>query len=118
MNKVSKHNQTSPFACVMEAIEPGKREAHTATAKFLFRRVNEIREMPDGYSFRFSETPDLLQKLVEFIRLEKLCCPFFGFMIEIEPEGGSAWLKLTGREGVESFIQAEIGEFMATSIRF
>jgi hypothetical protein len=39
-------------------------------------------------------------------------------MIEIEPEGGSAWLKLTGREGVESFIQAEIGEFMATSIRF
>ena len=41
-----------------------------------------------------------------------VCCPFFGFGLEIEREGGSVWLSLTGREGVEPFIMAEIGDHL------
>jgi hypothetical protein len=102
----------SPFACVMSAIDAGKRESHLANARELFKRVREIRELNDGFGFRLQDEPDLLVKVGEFIQLERLCCPFFGFAIDIEPEGGAVWLKLTGREGVKAFIKAEIGEFL------
>ncbi len=107
-----------PFACVMDAIEPNKRGQHIATAKHLFHSVSEIRELPDGYAFLLPNKSDALPEVAEFISLEKLCCPFFGFILEVEPEGGAVWLHLTGREGVKPFIRAEIGEFMGESVAF
>jgi hypothetical protein len=104
--------RVSPFACVMDAIEPDKRQQHLATAKHLFHSVKEIRELPNGYAFQLQDEPEMLLKISEFISLERLCCPFFGFTIEIAPEGGAVWLHLTGREGVKPFIQGEIGELM------
>jgi hypothetical protein len=108
----------SPFACVMDAIEPSKRQQHIATAKFVFAAVHEVRELPNGYAFRLPNAPEMLRKVGDFIALEQLCCPFFGFTLEVEPEGGGVWLQLTGREGVKSFIQAEIGEFMGDAAAF
>jgi hypothetical protein len=102
----------------MDAIDPGKRESHLATVRDLFNRVDEIPEMPDGYALRLSNGPNTLLKLAAFIDLERLCCPFFGFNIEVEPEGGPVWLKLTGREGVKPFIRAEISEFLNESSAF
>jgi len=108
----------SPFACAMDAIEPSKQQQHIATAKFVFAAVNEIRELPNGYAFHLPNESEMLRKVGDFISLEQLCCPFFGFTLEVEREGGAVWLQLTGREGVKSFIQAEIGEFMGSAIAF
>lgn len=47
-------------------------------------------------------------KAASFITKGRLCCPFFGFSLQLDPEGGAPWLSLTGREGVKPFIQAEI----------
>ena len=96
----------SPFACDMSAIEPGQREQHMDTAKELFRATTNVRELPDGYAFRLLDEPGVLVKVAEFVALERLCCPFFGFALEVEPEGGAIWLRLTGREGVKPFIRA------------
>jgi hypothetical protein len=96
----------------MTAIEPEQRGPHLANAKQLFKRVREIRELDDGFSFLLDDSPELFVKLGEFITFERLCCPFFGFAIEVEPEGRAVSLKLTGREGVKPFIKAEIGEFL------
>jgi hypothetical protein len=106
----------SPFACNMEAIKSDRRQQHIATAGQLFRAVRSIRELPDGYAFHLPDEADTLQLVAEFISLERLCCPFFGFTLEIEPEGGAIWLQLTGREGVKPFIRAEIGEFIGVAI--
>jgi hypothetical protein len=108
----------SEFACVMDAIEPDKREAHIATAKHLFDSVKEIQELPSGYAFRLPNDAELLLKIAEFISLERLCCPFFGFTVKVEPEGGAVWLQLIGREGIKQFIRAEIGEFLGESVSF
>jgi hypothetical protein len=102
----------SPFACNMHAIEPEMRPKHLETAHELFGAIRRIRELPNGYAFQLPNESDLLLKVAEFISLERLCCPFFGFTLEIEPEGGSLWLQLTGREGVKPFIRAELGEFL------
>jgi hypothetical protein len=111
-------NRESPFACVMDAIEPDKRPQHIATARYVFHSVREIRELPDGYAFHLSDESEMLMKVAEFISLEKLCCPFFGFIVEVEPEGGDVWLHLTGREGVKPFIQTELAEFMGGPVTF
>jgi hypothetical protein len=111
----SRLEQVSPFACKMDAIETDKRPQHIATARHLFSAVSEIKELTDGYAFRLPNEADVLVKVAEFISLERLCCPFFDFTLEVEREGGRVWLQLTGREGVKPFIQAEIGEFIGGS---
>jgi hypothetical protein len=111
-----KTKMESPFACDMSAIKPDQRPQHIATAGQLFRAVESIRELRDGYAFQLPYESNTLQLIAEFISLERLCCPFFGFTIEIEPEGGEVWLQLTGREGVKPFIRAEIGEFLGAGI--
>jgi hypothetical protein len=55
-------------------------------------------------------------KLAEFISLEKLCCPFLSFVVDVEREGGPVWLRLTGREGVKAFIREEIGGLLGQAI--
>jgi hypothetical protein len=107
----------SPFACEMSAIAPENRGAHLATIETLFRRVEEIRELPAGYAFRLPNEAEILVIAAQFIALERLCCPFFGFGLEIEREGGAAWLSLTGREGVKPFIIAEIGEHLTPILK-
>jgi hypothetical protein len=106
----------SPFACDMNAIKPDRRQQHLATASQVFHAVNSIRELSNGYAFQLPNESEILQLVTEFISLERLCCPFFGFTLEIGPEGGSVWLELTGREGVKPFIRAEIGEFLGESL--
>ena len=104
--------KVSPFACDMSAIEPHRRGEHIATIDELFRTIEDVRELPNGYAFRLPDGPNVLFRAAEFIALERLCCPFFGFAIEVEPEGGAVWLSLTGREGVKPFIVAEIGDHL------
>src|SRR5712691_3331895 len=102
----------SPFACDMTAIAPEQRAAHLATIEKLFRAVESIRELASGYVFRLPNESDVLLTAAEFISLERLCCPFFSFGLEVEKEGGTVWLSLTGREGVKAFIMAEIGDHL------
>lgn len=97
------------FACNMNAIPPEERGRHIAAIEAVFGAVQEVRELPDGYSFRLANESALLLQVAEFIAKERLCCPFFGFTLQLEPEGGAMWLSLTGREGIKPFIQAEIG---------
>ena len=106
----------SPFACDMTAIEASQRGQHIATIDELFRAVEEIRELSNGFAFRLPNEADALIKAAKFIALERLCCPFFGFTLEAEPEVGSLWLSLTGRDGVKPFIVAEIGGHLSGSV--
>ncbi len=101
-------NQASPFICNLNAIDPDKRAQHAIATAELFQSVQVVHELPDGYAFRLPYETGLLRKAVDFIDDERLCCPFFGFTLKIEPEGGALLLFLTGREGVKPFIHAEM----------
>ena len=103
-----KNQIQSPLACDMTAITPEQRPQHLATSRELFSQIQEVRELSNGYEFRLAEGPNLISKLAEFVSLEKLCCPFLNFVIEIEAENGPVSLRLTGRDGVKAFIREEI----------
>ncbi len=116
MTTTTTPQMSSPFRCDMSAIEPTQRKQHIATTVAVFRAVEEIHELPDGYAFRLPNDTTMLSQTAEFIMREKLCCPFFGFNVKVEPEGGPLWLCLTGAEGIKHFIHAEIGEALPEKI--
>ena len=99
----------SPFICDMTAMTKAQRTRHHALGKQLRISVIEFVELPNGYAARFPLQAELVLLVAEFITLERLCCPFFTFGLEVEKEGGPLWLKMTGDQGIKPFIRAEFG---------
>ncbi|HEY9710052.1 MAG TPA: hypothetical protein V6D48_17730, partial [Oculatellaceae cyanobacterium] len=46
--------------------------------------------------------------IAKFIENERLCCPFFRFGLDVEPNSGPLWLRLTGGEGVKEILQTTL----------
>ncbi|MEW6195581.1 MAG: hypothetical protein AB1521_10545 [Bacteroidota bacterium] len=100
------------FACNMSAIEQSMRSVHIETIKKVFQSTKEIKEISDGFAFLLSSENNTLLNLMTFIDKERLCCPFFGFIIKIESDGGNVWLKINGPNGVKDFIKAEFRDYI------
>lgn len=99
----------SPFACNVAGISAERRPRYMALAKKLISSKQEVRELADGYEFRFPADEATIREVAEFISYERQCCPFFDLELAIEREGGPAWLRFKGREGVKEFIRIEFG---------
>lgn len=95
------------LACSVHAIPQELRPAHQANTERVFASVQEVRELPTGYSLRLPNETDLLHTIVAFISYERLCCPFFHFGLEVEPEQGPIWLRLTGIMDVKPFLRSQ-----------
>ncbi len=100
----------------MTAIPADQREAHLGTIEKLFRAVERIEELPNGYTFHLPNQSDVLLEAAKFIAFERLCCPFFSFQLDVEGERGAFSLSLTGQAGVKPFIMAEIGGHLPLKI--
>jgi hypothetical protein len=98
---------STTFACDMTAIPAADRPAHhTLTRRLMTEAAVDIRELPDGFAFRFPAGE--YQAVAEFVGRERLCCPFLTFTLELMPDRGPLVLRLTGPEGVKDFIRAEL----------
>ena len=101
--------QSDPiFACNLQAIPQERRTAHQANIERVFAGVQEVRELPTGYALRLPNETEMLQTVVAFISYERLCCPFFHFELDIEPEQGPVWLRLSGKMDVKPFLESNI----------
>ncbi|MBL8090175.1 MAG: hypothetical protein JNJ43_07600 [Anaerolineales bacterium] len=103
-------NEIPSLACDLTAIPADVREEHILTAPQLFSTAQEVQELPNGYAIRFLNESGKFMSIAKFIDNEKLCCPFFNFGLEIEPNNGPIWLKLTGGEGVKEILQTTLFE--------
>jgi hypothetical protein len=98
----------SPFACDRAALTPQARKRHfDELGPALKARNKSVRELRDGFEFEFPSDTATFQLVSEWVAGERLCCPFFDIDLRSEREGGALWLRLTGREGVKQFIQAD-----------
>ena len=97
-----------PFFCDMTALSSEQRARHHELAVLLQSSLAAIHELSDGYDFEFPWETAIYAALVEITPLEHACCPFFDIGICIESGSKLCW-KLTGREGIKSFIRAEFG---------
>jgi hypothetical protein len=101
------HATTAPVACTLTGAEQAQ---HQQDVRDLFRSVDAVRELPDGYAFRFPADDRFLTALADFIAVERRCCPFFTFTLTVEPSGGPLWLHLCGSAEIKAFVE---GSFLS-----
>lgn len=70
--------------------------------------VEERRELPDGWAFRFPGDASTCRTLFTFVLEERACCPFLSFELELASEGGPAWLRVRGPDGTKAFIGGDL----------
>lgn len=98
-----------PFVCNMKALTSQQRTRILNLMTKFKTKIQEVKELPDGFAFRFPMESEMIMELGEYITYERLCCPFFDFELTIGREEGPLWLQLKGREGVKDFIKLEFG---------
>jgi hypothetical protein len=91
-----------PVACRLT--EPALQERRNTVFEKVRPSVQEIRELEDGFAYRFPAEDDWLVSLTEFIRFERRCCPFLSFRMIVEPDDGPLWLELRGPSGTKEFL--------------
>lgn len=99
----------TPLVCDLNAFTPEQRRRHEEVSQRLFASRQEVRELADGYAFRFPGDLDSCLLAGEFISHEHICCPFFRLELEIEPGQGALWMRITGGEAIKQFVKVEMG---------
>lgn len=107
MKAQNKAADEQPFFCNLSALDADQRKHHRQLTARLRESVEEVRELADGYGFRLAADIAHINLVAEWVSLERLCCPFFAFQIDVGSEGQPLWLRITGREGVKPFMQSE-----------
>jgi hypothetical protein len=103
----------SPFACDRLTLDPVARTRHfDQLGPELRALTNNVRELAEGYAFKFPADAKAIAAVAEWAAGERLCCPFFNIEIRLEPEGGPVWLTLTGRTGTKAFIEADLASWI------
>ncbi len=94
-----------PIACNLSG--PEEFEKRRELAAEIFEGCRQVEELTDGYAFGFPGSTQWVNRLVDFVNSERICCPFFAFELVFEPGLGPIWLRVKGAEGVKEFIERE-----------
>jgi hypothetical protein len=83
-----------PVACTLTVAE--LRARRRTILDSVRRAVLDITPVPDGYSYRFDATSEILSQLARLIDLERQCCAFLTFRIIVEAGQEPICLEITG----------------------
>ena len=97
----------TPFVCNVNALTENERKRYRELTGKLEASRQSVKELTDGYAFRFKAESELILETAEFIAYERLCCPFFDLELAIEHDTNRLWLRLRGQEGIKEFIRHE-----------
>jgi hypothetical protein len=92
------------LACDLNALSPAERQQQADTLERLRRTVLEVVDLPDGCALRLPADDAALRLAADFISFERRCCPFFEFNLNVTPDAGPIWLRLTGRPEVKAIL--------------
>jgi hypothetical protein len=98
-----------PLACNMNAFNAQQRVRYGELKRALFPRAAQITFLENGLEISHEADARTILELAEFATLERLCCPFFTFNLEIAPNQAGSKLTLTGPEGTATFLRHELG---------
>ncbi|MFN0293526.1 hypothetical protein [Pedobacter helvus] len=94
------------LSCKLTSPEMQQRKATVIAS--LKKQIIEKKELSNGYSYKFKGTDSIVDELADFVKTERLCCDFFDFELKVAGNASSAWLTITGPNGVKDFIKTEL----------
>jgi hypothetical protein len=94
------------LACDLGALSSEERTRRSTVAARVSARFREVRETSDGYAARLDADAQLVQDALDWILLERRCCPFLRLELGFEPCPGPVWLRFGGGPGVKEFLAA------------
>ena len=103
-------NTDIPVACALDQVELAERRE---LVKRLAQEAKERRKLPHGVGLSFEPVSGRVTELAKLVDLERACCPFLTFRIEV-PAGGSVWLELTGSPAALEIIRELIPELASS----
>lgn len=96
------------FACDPSGLTRDERAESQRLLRQLAAAIAGVDELADGFGFHLDEAKLPLAALSRWVDLERRCCPFFHFAIDVAPRQPPV-LRLTGADGVKDFIRSELG---------
>jgi hypothetical protein len=100
---------TAPkLACNLRGLSSVERVESQQLLRTLGTAVAGIEELPNGYALRLDPAKLPPTGLFRWVDLERRCCPFFHFAIEISPGSDAVSLRLTGGAEVKEFIRSKL----------
>lgn len=98
-------SDTQPvLACDLGALSGEERTRRSTVASRVAARFREVQETSDGYAACLDPDPELVQNAVDWLLLERRCCPFLRLELDFEPSAGPVWLRFGGGPGVKEFL--------------
>ena len=81
----------------------------------LIERADAVTPLEEGYQLRFVNGEVLVRRIGEMIELERACCPFLDFEVDVDAEVGTTTLSITGPEGTREFLTGLFGQQDSTT---
>jgi hypothetical protein len=76
-------------ACNLTAINPAQRSRYRELAQKLHRAIQNRGELSNGYTYMLGAETMAPADVAEWITMERLCCPFLTFQLEVGDDGFS-----------------------------
>ena len=96
-----------PFACNLNALTAdGRKQLHALIGRMSAAIVSTT-ELKDGYALHIDAARLSFTEAAQWISLERKCCPFFDFQLDLPGGNGNYSVALKGREGVKEFIRSD-----------
>ena len=89
------------IACNLHAFTTEQRKRYNNLLAELAPLAGQVRELEDGYEIAFPVETAI--SVAEFVTLERLCCPFLTFTVQLAP-ASSLRLSLTGPDGAKEIL--------------
>ena len=100
-------SDTQPtFACDLGALSAEERAQRSTLASRVAARFREVQELPDGYAARLDPDPAIVRDALDWLVLERRCCPFLRLELSFDPSNGPVWLRFRGGPGTKEFLSA------------
>jgi len=100
---LSTDNNDNQLVCKMVGAEKAEKKELLKTE--IFSQVTKVEEVNNGYILNFEDKDDILLKLTDYLMIEKECCPFFIFDLNIKPNSNGISLKISGQDGAKEMLK-------------
>ncbi|HEX3597881.1 MAG TPA: hypothetical protein VHU80_22385 [Polyangiaceae bacterium] len=93
------------IACNPGAFTQRQRQRYDALREQVRSAAGQVDEIEEGFVLRFATEPAVLGAVAEWIALERLCCPFLDFILEVPAAREFATVRITGPEGTKAVLR-------------